>query len=84
MAKQLKARFTLQMVEQHATHKGAEDQDQCHVNAKFTAVTSNMEDCASWSKWTPSGELTMTITNPAALDVLHVGKDYFLDITPVE
>ncbi len=37
-----------------------------------------------WSKWTPSGSLKMQINNPAALEQLVVGKDYFIDITPVE
>jgi hypothetical protein len=37
-----------------------------------------------WSKWTPSGLLTMSITNPEALAQFEVGKDYFLDFTPVE
>lgn len=35
-----------------------------------------------WSRWTPSGQLRMTITNPQALDQFEVGKDYYLDISP--
>ncbi len=37
-----------------------------------------------WSRWTPSGELTLTITNPAAHRQFELGKVYFVDITPVE
>ncbi len=37
-----------------------------------------------WSKWTPSGEVRMNITNPALLDAFVVGKDYYLDISLVE
>lgn len=36
-----------------------------------------------WSKWTPSGEVKMTITNPAAVEQFVVGEDYFVDFTPV-
>jgi hypothetical protein len=36
---------------------------------------------AQWSKWTPSGKLTMTINNPAAQGQLLPGKYYFLDLT---
>lgn len=75
----IRARFTLQSIEQHATS----GEDECHCNVKFTAVTASNDDCKSWAKWTPSGELTMTITNPSAMKKLEVGTDYFLDLTPV-
>lgn len=32
-----------------------------------------------WSQWTPSGEVRMTITNPAAYAQFVLGKDYFVD-----
>lgn len=38
----------------------------------------------SWSKWTPSGSLHMTVTNPSAIAQFELGKAYFLDFTPVE
>ncbi len=47
---------------------------------KFQAVSG--EENKEWSKWTPSGELRIQITNPAALAQFEVGKDYFLDFTP--
>jgi hypothetical protein len=37
----------------------------------------------SWSKWTPSGSLSITITNPAAIDQFEKGKAYYLDFNPV-
>ena len=33
-----------------------------------------------WSKWTPSGQLSMNITNPDLLNHFVVGKDYYLDV----
>lgn len=78
MTHKIKARFTLQSIEQHATHAD----DECLCNVRFTAVTASNEDCKSWSKYTPNGELTMTITNPGALSALSVGQDYLLDISP--
>lgn len=38
----------------------------------------------SWSKWTPSGEVKLQITNPEASSQFKVGRDYFVDFTPVE
>lgn len=37
-----------------------------------------------WSKATPNGSLEMTITNPAALDLLKLGTAYYLDLTEAE
>ena len=37
---------------------------------------------AQWSKWTPSGELTMQINNPGAFGAFKLGAEYFIDITP--
>lgn len=36
----------------------------------------------SWSKYTPSGQLQITITNPDAIDKFEKGKAYYLDFTP--
>jgi hypothetical protein len=34
-----------------------------------------------WSKYTPAGEFSATITNPEAFDKFEPGKDYLLNIT---
>lgn len=39
---------------------------------------------ASWSKYTPSGKLEMTVTNPDAIDRFEKGKPYYVDFTPAE
>ncbi len=49
---------------------------------QFQAVMG--DENKEWSKWTPSGQVTMTINNPAALAQFEVGKDYFLDFTPAD
>jgi len=32
-----------------------------------------------WSKWAPSGHLTITITNPDAIEHFVMGNAYYLD-----
>ena len=39
---------------------------------------------AEWSKYTPSGEMNLTITNEACFDKFEVGKAYYVDISPAE
>lgn len=41
-------------------------------------------DNASWSKFTPAGKLTMTITNEDAWGVFMAGAEVFIDITAAE
>jgi hypothetical protein len=38
----------------------------------------------TYSKWTPSGELRMVITNPALLGKYEVGDKYYLDFIKAE
>ena len=38
----------------------------------------------SWSKYTPSGKIEMSVTNPAAIEQFEQGKAYFVDFTPAE
>ena len=42
------------------------------------------ESNKQWSKWTPSGQLSMSITNPAVLGKFEPGKFYFLDFAPAD
>lgn len=37
-----------------------------------------------WSKYTPSGELRLTITNPEAYEQFKLGKPYYVDFSPAE
>lgn len=39
---------------------------------------------SQWSKWTPSGELTLTISNPEAYEQLKLGQAYYVDINPAD
>ena len=38
----------------------------------------------SWSKYTPSAEISLNISNPSAWGKFEVGKEYYIDFTPVE
>lgn len=55
-------------------------------SVRLQPVYGGDEDEANkqWSKWTPSGELALTITNPAVFPDLVIGRTFFVDFTPVE
>jgi hypothetical protein len=48
----------------------------------MTPVTSGSEENKSFSLWTPTGSLSIRITNPEAFDKFEVGKEYYIDFTP--
>jgi len=48
------------------------------VSVVFNAVMG--PENVQWSKWTPSGNLSMNITNPDLLNHFVVGKDYYLTL----
>lgn len=51
---------------------------------KFEVVTSGSEENDNFFKWTPSGILDMGTVNEGAASQFEVGKEYYLDFTPVE
>lgn len=53
-----------------------------HKQITFRAVTSGSEENKSFSKYTPAGQLTLTVSpETPAYDAFKEGKDYFLTIT---
>jgi hypothetical protein len=48
---------------------------------KMCAVYSNTPEDNEFAKATPSGSLTMSISNEKAMGFLKPGKKYFLDFT---
>lgn len=61
------------------------EEDGCgNESLRMTPVVNDKNENASWSKWTPGGELHLSISNPDAKSQHVVGKEYYVDITPVE
>lgn len=52
---------------------------------KFFCVHDNLtEENARFTKYTPSGEITMYVDNPTALAQFQFGKFYYVDFIEVE
>lgn len=62
----------------------ADNGPDAQAEIRFHAVYGTGEENKSWSKWTPSGELKMMVTNPSAIEAFELGKSYFLDFTPAD
>ena len=77
----MRAKFELQNVTQIA--EDAEELRFVAVTEKPFDEEGNSED-NSFSRWTPTGELTMTITNPNLIGTMEPGEKYYLDFTKTE
>ena len=76
----VRAKFWITGIEHHVRHQATE----VNATVKMAAVYANDEINKSWSKYTPSGTIQMQITNPGALEQFEVGKEYYIDFTPVD
>jgi hypothetical protein len=56
------------------------------VEGERVSLTAAVEGEAnrSWSKWTPSGQIAMTITNPDAVEFFKPGREYLLTFEAAE
>jgi hypothetical protein len=76
----------LEMPYSDQTQIGRELCWQVKMNAIWEGADSNGANIARenhiFSKATPSGELTMTISNPEAAAALKTGQCYYMDFTP--
>jgi len=72
----MRAKFKVESI---TTWEGGQEQ------AKLRAVMADeLEENQRFNKASPNGELTITISNPAAQGFLQPGKSYYLDFTPAE
>ena len=56
-----------------------------YLNGLQSAQGGAMDDCnKDWSKYTPSGEIKMMITNPAAIDQFEIGGVYQITFEQVK
>lgn len=79
----VRAKFYVQKIEHiHQTQPGS-----VVANVTLAPVFGTFgdgKDNESWSKYTPSGKIEMTITNPGAIEQFEIGKAYLLTFDPVD
>lgn len=54
------------------------------VDTEEVSLQAVMGDAnKEWSRYTPSGSVKLTITNPEAVQQFEVGREYFVDFSPI-
>lgn len=51
-------------------------------DSKGEVSQGNTDENKEWSKWTPSASFEIYINNPAAMDTLAKGHEFYVDFTP--
>ena len=67
----------------HAATPGSEPYATITMSPVF-GTYGDGKDNESWSKYTPSGKIEMSVTNAAAIALFEPGKAYFIDISSAE
>ena len=85
----LRAKMRVQSVEKTPYDSYDEEtkgqKTEIHETVKLQAVSSNDGDVnEQWSKWTPNGELSLSISNPDACGKVQAGDYVFVDLIPCE
>ena len=62
----------------------SEAEDDSYRTIHMSPITADTEENKAWSKYTPDGQLTMHVSNPAAFDQFEQGKEYYIDIQPAQ
>lgn len=77
----LRLKMSVTSVKSVADSNGNKTQEELGLNAVYgSGDTAN----AQWSKWTPSAQLSMSISNPEAFGKVLPGQFVFVDLTPCE
>lgn len=76
---QVVAKFKLEKITNHANYPE-------NTDLEFNAVYSSdpKTENYTWSKYTPSGTLKMSVTNPDAVEYFELGKSYTLTFNKVD
>lgn len=80
MSRVMRAKFQVSRVERWA---GA-DKITCNAVAAKSYPADGSDEDNTYAKFSPSGELTLTIANPALIGIIEPGWKFYLDFTKAE
>lgn len=81
MSVTMRAKFQVNKVERFAES----DRITCNAVCRSSPYPADGSDeDNTYAKFSPQGELTLTIANPALLGKIQPGKKFYLDFTPAD
>jgi hypothetical protein len=76
----MRAKFQVSKVERFP----GQDRITCNAVAAKSSPADGSDEDNTYAKFSPSGELSLTIANPALIGMIEPGQKYYLDFTPAE
>jgi len=76
----LRLKMTVNTVKSVADSEGKKSSEELTLSAVYSSDPKSAN--AQWSKYTPSAQLSMHISNPAAFDKVLPGQFMFVDLSP--
>lgn len=78
----LRLKMVVNTVKRSASQTGSIESE----DITLSAVTSSKEGSANaqWSKWTPCGQMSFTVNNPAAFEKVLPGQFFYVDLIPTD
>lgn len=77
----VRAKLKVTSITEHAGWAGSKGPKEIKLTAQYD---QSIPEDQRFQDATPSGELRMVVNNPAALEQLQLGRDFYLDLVPVE
>lgn len=82
MGAALRLKMSVGSVKRVADSTGNITQEELSLNAVYSNQAGSAN--AQWCKWTPSAQLTMSISNPDAFGRALPGQFFFVDLIPTD
>ena len=51
---------------------------------RLSAVTGNSEENKEFFRWSPTGTIDLGTVNPAVVEQMHIGDEFYVDFTPAK
>lgn len=77
----MRAKMRVTKVERHEGHERLQMTAVCRPDGY---PTDGSDEDNTFALWTPSGDVTMSITNPALFGKIEEGQKFYLDFTLAE
>ncbi len=87
MTTTMRAKFQINSVAHNISSDGKKGSETLSMNPVCKTggyPEDGLDEDNTFAKWSPSGSLGLTITNPALWDQFKPGQKFYLDFTPAE
>ena len=78
----MRLKLQVSSVKRNANREGAIETEDIKLNAVYDDRKGSANK--QWCEWTPFGDFSFTVSNPAALGKLLPGQFYFVDLIPTD